>query len=280
MVKTKKTNPHSPLVITGYILFALLIVAVLLSTTIPFGRMLFDPRVLRNNVAVITVALTVGAILPVFVGYMIGDHSVKSKSRLSHHFSGILFGLLAYWLMTLMSVLVLIPNELSMGYNARIILINLIPSIGVAIITTILAIAHVRSRQAKHDILEYKPFSVVLISSIAVLPIWSLVNNIVTNSVNLYTFVSPAIIIGLGLVSYVSLRKTRLSKYGRLTWSVISISVAFVAIYVTSQLVDTVATYIDARPTMESQLIVSGIGLILALAGWIFYWSKQVKSLR
>jgi len=280
MVKTKKTNPHSPLVITGYILFALLIVAVLLSTTIPFGRMLFDPRVLRNNVAVITVALTVGAILPVFVGYMIGDHSVKSKSRLSHHFSGILFGLLAYWLMTLMSVLVLIPNELSMGYNARIILINLIPSIGVAFITTILAIAHVRSRQAKHDVLEYKPFSVVLISSIAVLPIWSLVNNIVTNSVNLYTFVSPAIIIGLGLVSYVSLRKTRLSKYGRLTWSVISISVAFVAIYVTSQLVDTVATYIDARPTMESQLIVSGIGLILALAGWIFYWSKQVKSLR
>jgi len=280
MVKTKKTNPHSPLVITGYILFALLIVAVLLSTTIPFGRMLFDPRVLRNNVAVITVALTVGAILPVFVGYMIGDHSVKSKSRLSHHFSGILFGLLAYWLMTLMSVLVLIPNELSMGYNARIILINLIPSIGVAFITTILAIAHVRSRQAKHDVLEYKPFSVVLISSIAVLPIWSLVNNIVTNSVNLYTFVSPAIIIGLGLVSYVSLRKTRLSKYGRLTWSAISISVAFVAIYVTSQLVDTVATYIDARPTMESQLIVSGIGLILALAGWIFYWSKQVKSLR
>jgi len=280
MVKTKKTNPHSPLVITGYILFALLIVAVLLSTTIPFGRMLFDPRVLRNNVAVITVALTVGAILPVFVGYMIGDHSVKSKSRLSHHFSGILFGLLAYWLMTLMSVLVLIPNELSMGYNARIILINLIPSIGVAFITTILAIAHVRSRQAKHDVLEYKPFSVVLISSIAVLPIWSLVNNIVTNSVNLYTFVSPAIIIGLGLVSYVSLRKTRLNKYGQLAWSAISISVAFVAIYVTSQLVDTVATYIDARPTMESQLIVSGIGLILALAGWIFYWSKQVKSLR
>jgi len=280
MVKTKKTNPHSPLVITGYILFALLIVAVLLSTTIPFGRMLFDPRVLRNNVAVITVALTVGAILPVFVGYMIGDHSVKSKSRLSHHFSGILFGLLAYWLMTLMSVLVLIPNELSMGYNARIILINLIPSIGVAFITTILAIAHVRSRQAKHDVLEYKPFSVVLISSIAVLPIWSLVNNIVTNSVNLYTFVSPTIIIGLGLVSYVSLRKTRLNKYGQLAWSAISISVAFVAIYVMSQLVDTVATYIDARPTMESQLIVSGIGLILALAGWIFYWSKQVKSLR
>ena len=280
MVKTKKTNPHSPLVITGYILFALLIVAVLLSTTIPFGRMLFDPRVLRNNVAVITVALTVGAILPVFVGYMIGDHSVKSKSRLSHHFSGILFGLLAYWLMTLMSVLVLIPNELSMGYNARIILINLIPSIGVAFITTILAIAHVRSRQAKHDVLEYKPFSVVLISSIAVLPIWSLVNNIVTNSVNLYTFVSPTIIIGLGLVSYVSLRKTRLNKYGQSAWSAISISVAFVAIYVMSQLVDTVATYIDARPTMESQLIVSGIGLILALAGWIFYWSKQVKSLR
>lgn len=280
MAKTKKINSHSPLVITGYILFVLLIVAVLLSTTIPFGRMLFDPHVLHNNVAVITIALTVGAILPVLVGYMIGDHSIKSKTKLSHHFNGMLFGLLAFWLMMLVSVLITIPNELFTEYNTRIILINLIPSIGVAMITTVLAIAHVRSKQAKQDILEYKPFSVILLASIAVLPVWSLVNNIVTNSVNLYTFVSPAIIVVLGLVAYASLRKTALGSYGKVAWSAVAVSVAFVVIYVMSQLVYAVAMYIDTRPTMESQLIVSGVGFVLALAVWIFYWSKQVKALR
>lgn len=280
MVKTKKKSAQAPLVVTGHILFVLLIVAVLLSTTIPFGRMLFDPRVLHNNVAVITIALTVGAILPVLAGYVIGDHSVRSKSKLTHHFNGILFGLLAYWLMTLLSILVLVPNELSMGYNARIILINLIPSLGVAIITTILSIAHVRSRLAKQDIIEYKPFSVALLASIAVLPIWSLVNNILTNSVNLYTFVSPAIIVVLGLVAYASLRKTALNNYSKVVWAAVAVSVAFVTVYVVSQLVYAIAMYIDARPTMESQLIVSGVGFVLALVVWIFYWSKQVKALR
>lgn len=280
MVKTKNKSTQHPLVITGYVLFALLVISVLLSTTIPFGRMLFDPRVLHNNVALITIALTVGAILPVLVGYIIGDHSVRSKSRLSHHFNGVLFGLLAYWLMMLLSVFVLIPSELPIGYNAKIILINLVPSLGVTIATTILAIAHVRSRVVKQDILDYKPFSVMLITSILVLPVWSLVHDIVTNSVGYYSFLSPAIIVVLGLIAYASLRKTSLASYSKVVWSAVAVSVAFMTAYVVSQLVYAIAMYIDARPTMESQLVVSAVGLALALAGWIFYWSKQVKLLR
>ena len=280
MVKTAKKNLHSPLIITGYILFTLLIVSTLLSTTIPFGRMLFDPRVLHFNVAVSAIALTIGAVLPVLLGYIIGSQSVKSKSKSSHHFSGILFGLLGYWLMTSWAVLIMIPSDLFSDQNTRIVLLNLLPGIGVAIITTILAIAHVRSRQAKQEVLEYKPFSVLLIASILIVPLWSLVQNVITNSVNVYSFVSLAIVIFLGAISYASLRKTGLSRYRKMVWSAISVSVVFVTMYVSYQLVYSIANYLNSRPTMEDQAMVSIIGFVLALVGWIIYWLKQVKALR
>jgi len=278
MVKAKKNTVHLPLVVTGFILFILLVITVLASTTIPFGRMLFDPRVLHVNVAVTALALTVGAILPVLLGYIIGDHAIKSKSKLSHYFNGILFGLLAYWLMSL-SIFITLPRELMESHNTWIVLVNVLPGLGVAIIASILAVAHVRSRQAKQDIIEYKPFAAVLIGSMVVVPVWSLVSSIVTNTMGIYSFVSLATIAALGLVSYVSLRKTRLTTYKKILWSAVSLSVIFVTAYVSSQLVYTVAVYIDPQPTMESQAMVSGLGFVLAVVGWAIYWTKQVKTL-
>ncbi len=280
MIKTKKKSIHVPLVVSGYVLFSLLIIATLLSTTIPFGILLFNPRVLHHNVAVITIALTVGSFLPVLIGYVIGDRSTKSKNRLSHHFNGVLFGLLAFQVLT-SPLLMVIPADLFAGdFNMRIIVFNVLPSVGVAIVTSILAIAHVRSRQAKHDILEYKPFPVLLIASMIVMPLWSLVNNIITNSVSVNSFMSLVIIIFLGLISYVSLRKTQLSKFNKVAWSSVSVSMVFVVTYASPQLVYAIATYLNARPTMEDQAIVSGIGVVLALVGWLVYWVIQVKTLR
>ena len=280
MAKAKNNLVHLPLVATGYILFILLVVATLLSTTIPLGAMLFDSRVLHFNVAVSAVALTIGSILPVLLGYIIGSHAIKSKGALSHHFNGILFGLLGYWLMTVLAMLVIVPEGLFTDFRTRILLLNLLPGILVAILTTILAVAHVRSRQAKQDVLEYKPFSAILIASIVALPVWSLVNNIVTNTVGMYSFISLAIVIVLGAVSYASLRKTRLSSHRKVLWSAVSVSVIFVMTYVSSQFVSAISSYLLPYPTMEAQSIVSGVGFALALAGWVIYWSKQVKVLK
>lgn len=280
MVKTKNHTVHLPLVVTGYTLFSLLVIATLLSTTIPFGRMLFDPRILHFNVAVTAIALTIGSILPILLGYIIGNYSVKSKSKLTHHFNGILLGLLGYWMMTSLAVLITIPDALLPDPNMRIVFFNLFPGIGVAVITAILAILHIRSRYAKQDILEYRPFSILLVGIIFVLPLWLLVNDIVTNTVSLYSFVSLAIVAVLGSISYVSLRKTQLSNHRKLMWSAISISVLSITMYASSQLVYAVAHYLDSRPTTEAQVIVSLVGFTIALAGWVLYWSKQVKVLR
>lgn len=274
---------HTPLVVTGYILFSLLVIATLLSTTIPWGQMLIAnlTRVSHYNLAVFFVALTVGAVLPALIGYIVGNSSVKSKSKLSHHFNGVLFGLLAFWIMIISAMLVSIPSELfSAQPNERVILINLLPCIGVAIITTIIAIVHARSRQSRHDILSYKPFSMPLIASVAVLPLWSLINNISTNSVSIYSFVSLLTVLVPGVVSYATLRKVKLSTYDKMVWSAVSVSVFFVASYVSSQLISVVSDFFLTRPTMEIYTLLEWGSFILALVAWGAYWIWQTKALR
>jgi hypothetical protein len=280
MVKTKKQSVHSPLVTTGYILFFLLVLATLFSTTIPFGRMLFDPRVLYGNVAIITISLTIGAILPALIGYIIGSYSVKSKNKLSHNFNGVLLGILGFWLMTSWAVMITIPDAVFADQNVRMLSLNVLPAIAVAIIATTVSIVHTRSRNAKQDILEYWPYAVLLIASILVLPVWSLINNIATNSVNLYSFVSLVIILVLGLISYIALRRTPLSRYRKLLWSAVSISVLFIAMYISNQLVNAMVVYLQLYLTAEAQLDASLVGYVIALIGWAIYWFKQARTLR
>jgi len=282
MTNTKKKSIYVPLVVTGYILFALIVVQTLISTTIPFGILLFNPKVLHYNVAVTLIGLTIGAILPILLGYIIGDHSVKNKSKLSHHFAGMLFGILAYWLMTSIAVsIITIPSELFKdNYNARLILMNLLPGIVVAVITTVLSVAHVRSRHATRDILEYKPFYVLLIASIAMLPLWSLTQNVLSNSLDVYSFVGLILMLVSGTISYGTLRKAKLSTREKIVWSAVSISILFICMYAFELFVSSVSNYLFRTPTMETMALVSWFGFALALVGWGIYWFKQAKTLR
>jgi len=279
MVKARRKNAHLTLVVTGYILFFLLVVATLVSTTIPLRVMLFDPRVLHYNVAIIAVSLTVGAVLPVLIGYSIGDRSVKSKNKLSHHFNGMLFSLLGYGLMTSVAVLMFIPEDIFGDDNLRIIIMNLLPGIAVAIVSAIIAVAYMRSRQAKQDILEYRPFTILLIASIIGMPVWSLVSSVFTNSFDMYSAISLIIVVILAYISYATLRKKRLTVFQKASWSAVSVSVLFVMAYISSQLVFAIANYLLPYATMEEQIIVEIVGYSLALAGWVIYWIKQTKEL-
>lgn len=280
MTKTKKKNIHKPLVVAGYSLFALLVVATLISTTIPFGLLLFNPRVLHINVAVTVISLTIGAILPVLIGYIIGGQSIKTKSKLSHHFTGVLFGLLAYWIMMAISLHMWLPSEVTEGSrNAGILLLNIIPSIGVAIAAAVISIAHVRSRHAKKDIIEYKPFSVLLVAAIIGLPLSSLVQNVIVHNFGIHSFVPIAMVAVLGLISYATLHKTKLSRYEKVNWSAVSLSVLFVAMFVMPQLVFALSNYVIPMSTMEQQALLSVISFFMAITTWFAYWLKQVRAL-
>lgn len=274
----KTNNTHKPLVITGYILFVLLAASVFVSTTLPFATIIAHPQSIKINAMVAMVSLSVGALLPVLVGYFIGDHSVKTKSKLSHHFNGILFGLLAYWWMTLAMVFASIPIHMLADNNMRLVLTNLVPSIFVAIVTCVIAVMHVRSKRAKYDVLEYQPFVGMLLVSVIAMPLFSVVNNFLTNSVSVYTFVTPLIVTVLGSITYVTLNKHRLSKLQKVAWSTVAVSVLFVMVFVANMFETALASYLW-QPTAEMQGMSTWLAFIAALVAWAIYWIAQRKTL-
>lgn len=279
MTKIKKKNIHAPLIITGYTIFVLLVLATLLSTIIPYGLILLNPYSIKINVAIALVALTVGAVLPVLVGYLVGDTAIKSKSRFSHHFNGMLFGLLAYWIMMLAGAYVQIPTNL-LPHNLHMILMNLLPGCIVAIVTVVLTTTYVRSRQAKHDVLSYKPFVIVLATSVIATPLLMLIQNTIMQSGAVYSFMAIAPILVSGSVSYLSLRRTPLRSLERLSWTLVSVSVLYAMMFATYMVVPSILDYLIPYSTMEQQTIGSTSATVLAITAWVVYWICQVKALQ
>lgn len=280
MVTTKISSYRTPLVVIGYIVFAVLIVSVLLSTAIPFGRIAFEPKVQRMNVIVSAIALTIGSFLPVLIAYIAGDHSVKTKGVVRHHFNGVLFGFLAYWIMTIFAILLYVPIGFAgWSFNTRTIILNVIPSAVVLIVMTILAVAHTRSNKAQHDVLEYAPYQLLLIGSIVLLPLWLLIENIFTHGLGIYSFVQLGGVIVVGAISYMSLHKTLLSRRSKITWSAVSVTALSVFIFVALQLVQGISYCFSSYPSSRWGFIMSIIACICAAIGWIIYWSIQVSLL-
>lgn len=240
--------------------------------------MLFQSGTMKLNIVIITLALSVGVILPMLVGYFAGDKAVRSKSKLSHHFNGMLFGMLAYWIMIFFGAFVWIPVE-GLPDNTRIILVNLLPSIAVALVTVVLAVAHMRSKQAKRDVLEYRPFSFSLIVGVVAMPVLSLAQSLIMNSVDVYSFVALGMVALFGGISYASLRNAGMSLSNRLTWSAVSVSVLYIAVYASMSLVTSIAAYLIPYSTMEQQAVVGVVSAISAVAGWIIYWVLQARAL-
>lgn len=276
MTGTKSTS-YTPLVTIGYILYGTLVVSVILSTVLPWGQLLASPHVIRYNVILSLVALTVGALLPGVVGYFVGNETIKSKDKLSHHFNGILFGLLAYWVMTIISIFVSVPYDLPQ--NVRMILTNLVPSLGVAVVSVPIAIAHVRGRQAKHDVIAYKPYGIALVGSIALLLCVMLAIDVHFHGLNWLSGVSVFMTLGIGALSYATLRKSSLDIYSKVCWSAVSVSVISVAMFVASMLSTGVSDYITTTQSMEYQIAGIAIAWVFGLAAWAAYWWRQVRSL-
>jgi len=189
-------------------------------------------------------------------------------------------GLMAFWIMSIFATIVSIPSEyFATMLTARVILVNSLPIIVVAVITSILAIAHARSRQAKRDILEYKPYIVFLIGFIILLPVWSLISNIFTQNMSIHSFLPLIIVTLLGSVSYATLRNNKLNVLTKVAWSAVSVSVAYVAVSVLSPFISSLSHYINERLTMEFMTIESNTIWVMALIVWILYWRAQTKSL-
>lgn len=278
MIKKQTDNIYKPLVITGYILYGLLVISTLTSATIPFGFMLFNPDIIKMNAATAMIALTLGSVLPMLLGYLAGDHAVRTKSRWAHHFNGVLFGLLAYWLMISGAFFINLPYD-TWPQNVTMIVRALLPSAIIATVCGLLAIMHVRSKLAKYDVLSYRPFSVLITAFAGLILGTSSLQVVFSGSSELFVYLTTGIILFTGFVAYVSASKARLDVWWKVSWAAISISVISVASFVFAQLTNSIFQYVAPHPTYDYYIVTTIISSLATIGLWCVYWHFQSKAL-
>jgi hypothetical protein len=241
----KKQNKQSEslkkvTVIFGYSLFGLLLLAVVLSTVLPFGSMLLTPGARHFNMWVSLVSLTAGAILPPLVSYLIGDKATHSKSKLDRHFNGVLFGVASYWLSLFFFF---IGSDVIGGIRSDFTepLATAIagwPILATLIVLSAVAVGYVRNQKRQPSLLEYKPYQFTLFAGLIASFVYILSNQyFVANTlwvISLLYVVIPVILIG---VTYKLLSaKYYSSVIVNVTLAVVVVSVGFIASSIAGQL--------------------------------------------
>lgn len=277
--RNKKITPQRITICAGYVLFALMVISLVLFTVLPFGSLLSNPATKHVNIVILIVSFSIGSIFPILVSYLIGNSPILSKNKSERHFNGVLFGALAYWIM---SVFVIPMANLSTGIASapliiRVGFVNGIPILGAIIVTTILAAMYVRDRNPKSTIIEYEPYQVTLIALVLVGIVWPIIGSaMMHNNANVYSFITPTLAILFGYISYVTLRKAKLKKLGKLTWVALSVTVAFAAMLIFRQLISNMSVALMRSPDNLIDIAYVGVATVLALVGWAAYWRLVV----
>lgn len=153
-------------VIGGYALFSLTVVGLLVGF-IPWIAFFQDPRVLHWNVLGIMIAFAVSALLPALAGYFLGDKATRNKSHLVHHYNGVLFGVLGFWLATALGML-----SYTSGVSELLIAVNptwltsVLPVAVTLVILLVVGVLYVRSTGHQTSLLGYGPYKWLLIVSL------------------------------------------------------------------------------------------------------------------
>lgn len=279
--KTKNTKPNSLIITTGYILFIALASSIILSTTLPFGMMLSNPEVRHFNVIVAMLSLTLGGILPVLLGYIIGVNCTKSNDKSNYRLNGVLFGFLAYWIAFILAIVQMsLFESLNSSTNLRLVLSSLFAVLVSVGLIYPLAIAYSKSKQT-NGLIGFKPYGLTLIALIVAYFAISLssISTMADDGVTMHGYVTVASV-GLILgVSYLSLSASKLDELQRVVWSILSLSVALILINVMLQLIGSLLILFYSNLSHRESLVADGVGISLALIMWIVYWIAQVKLL-
>ncbi len=205
----KKLNPDAMRVTVyfGYALFV--IAAVLLVVSILPWFNLAEPSSFNTDALVFVIAFVLAALAPAIVGYFIGDRASTSKSPLIHHYSGVLFGILGFWLATVLSTLSGVLGWFGFVNSMPLhSLTTVLPATAAIII--LIALGALYAKRTKHQVMldDYLPFRALLISSFLAL---FLVTGIIAtidsfNSIDVWgsfaVFVLPSVfmvlLVGLG----------------------------------------------------------------------------------
>jgi hypothetical protein len=277
MKKAEKVliNKRRVTIVFGYSLFLLTLVMLTVSTVIPFTELLFNPTVTRHfNTLIILISLTLGAILPTIVSYIMGDSATHSKNKTSHHYNGVLFGIAAYWLSILFMFIRIetTPNIMTSFVEPWSSIIASWPVLATIIVMLFVSITYAKNQKNKSSVLQHRPYQVVLVGSFAVLSIYLAI--IGDYSIAMFAVASIASLmlqIVLIIITYKLLSKSRPSKAVRLSEAIIAITISGVAVSLTSQFIGQLNPFI----TVFDLVIPQFVGICV----WILYVWLLLKKI-
>ena len=172
MATPKQTNENSQRKITiifGYSLFVVALAAVIVSIIIPWSTILLNPTSKHLSVIVILLSFVSASIVPFIVSFIIGDKTTRTRNRVTHHYNGVLFSVLAYWLSIFFSSIgALSPIIRTIPGVWMVAAVNAWPILATIFVITVLALRyHGRTQKTGESVLQYKPYQLLLIASVA-----------------------------------------------------------------------------------------------------------------
>ena len=234
MKKHKNTSSSHNKVTTifGYSLFALMVVSFLATTAIPFSFTLQYPTARHFNIVVMIVAFAIAVILPALASYFIGDKATHSKNKALHHYNGVLFGIAAYWVSTVFSW---IGFSSIFGMNSPfpgpLVVTNVAPVILTIIVMVIIAVNYAKKKKSTTSVLQYKPFQILLIASVAgafVVPYVGVPADFNAIAGSILWLLAPVVAIG---IAYKVLARYQATRLARLSDAIIAMSLGWVTIW-------------------------------------------------
>lgn len=271
MVKKKKLElTHQKVIVwLGYMLFGVIIIGTILSTVIPWSQLLLQPYVRHWNVSILLLTLVAGAILPVLIAYFIGDKTTRGKNKLMHHYNGVLFGVLAFWLSLLFSFIgsnILNTLRMSNLPDSLVSVISMWPILATVIILVVIAITHTRSHK-NGSVLTYTPYQALLLVCVAVSSALPLIIYLAMTRdnyfQNLLSVIVPVVFI---LISYLILRKrNKETRINHLMLATLIVSMGLITVNVVNQVLP-YGVFIDD----PINIISSVVSIIVGVAVWIF----------
>jgi hypothetical protein len=235
-------------ILFGYGLFALFLIVLVQTLIYPWVSTLFYPKAEHFSIVIFMLSLITGAVLPTLLSYLLGDRATHSKSKLIHHFNGILFGIAAFWISLCINyfgadVITWLRSALPESWA---VILHASWQIAIpVIIMGIVAFTYARHQKKKSSVIEHRPYQIVLFGSFVISAISVLANAHDPSALYFTVFLTIGIPVVLTALSYGALLNLSISKLTRLTLSVVSMSFAFIAFYITSMSLSYVMAYND-----------------------------------
>ena len=277
MVKNTNKTQQKITIWYGYGLFGLLVLGVIISLVIPTVQLLVRPEVNHFNATVFLISLVAGAVLPMLISYIIGDKASRSKNKTLHHYDGILFGFLAYWLSLLFGTIgsyTVAPIREAVSGVAMAAVFHAWPIIATVITVSIISYFYHRSKRTG-SILSYKPYIFTFwLSAIAVSVLSPLSSLLYADG---FYWLTLAGVIGFIIVvalSYLAFYKKRLARKEKAMFAITATTVGFIALYVVTQLMPYPA---EAGVLM---LALSVSAAVASIAIWVSYLVLLRRSIK